>query len=159
MKPRDTALIDTIFIHHFNINWGTMADAEEWQKEKGFDMVGYNRVIRNQFPTFKSWKDNTPDMATDGMVEIGRPDNVVPAGVRGHNTTSVHLAMVGDGVFTGLQLKSLITEIREYIKKYPKIKRLLRHSDRDPKKPHCPGLSDDYMETLRDLTLNFIGPI
>jgi len=158
MDPRDTALIDTIYLHHSKSAWGTLKDITAWHIERGFDTCGYNRVICNAYPTYKTLFSNTPNMYSDGKVEIGRPDDVVPAGVKGENTHSVHICIIGVDQFTGSQVRSVKNEINDYIQKYPNIKYIKRHSDDDPKKPDCPGLSDAFMRHLKAEAYNFIGP-
>ena len=51
---------------------------DEWHRARGFARIGYHYVIRR-----------------DGLVQTGRPENVVGAHVRGHNTGSIGICVVG----------------------------------------------------------------
>lgn len=148
MKLRDTSKIDTIFIHHSQSKYGNAEEIDRWHKDRGWTMIGYNDVILNCYPTYESWAKNKPDINSDGVCEDGRPIEYIPAGARGHNTNSIHICMIGDDVFSSAQIERLQEVVKFYKSKYPTIRQVLRHCDVDPKKPHCPSISN---QTLREL--------
>ena len=56
----------------------TAKDIDRWHKEQGYNGIGYHYVIRRS-----------------GMVEKGRPENVVGAHVMYHNTGNIGVCLVG----------------------------------------------------------------
>ena len=104
-----------------------VAEIDKWHKDRGFYMIGYHDVIRR-----------------DGSVEQGRDIDEVGAHVKGHNSESVGVCMVGgydkknrpENNFTEAQFKSLRRLLRFYKVKYPKAI-IVGHCELDDGKP-CP---------------------
>lgn len=104
---------DIIFVHcaatppHMDIG---AEDIRRWHKEKGWRDIGYHDVIRR-----------------NGSVEQGRHYEETGAHVKGYNSRSIGVCLVGgvdeDGKpennFTDAQFKSLRRVIRFYKTKYP----------------------------------------
>lgn len=59
---------------------------DEWHKDRGWKGVGYHHIIRRT-----------------GVIEVGRPETEIGAHVKGHNTNSLGVCMVGRGEFTDAQ--------------------------------------------------------
>lgn len=85
-----------------------------WHKARGFSDIGYHRVVRR-----------------DGVKEDGRDLNIVGAHVRGRNTNSIGICLVGgvkeDGVspednFTDAQWDSLRSMLKMYKALIPDVK-------------------------------------
>jgi len=150
MKKRDITKITTIFIHHSASEWGDADIIRSWHVEdRKWDDIGYNSVITNCFPSHESWLDREPDMNSDGCEEDGRDVEYIPAGVRGHNTSSVHICLIGNRSFTSAQLVTLKNTIDYYKYTYPSIVKVLRHADADDRKPECPSLSPKFLRELQ----------
>lgn len=148
MKERDTSKITTIYIHHSESEFGDADTIRKWHTDQGWDDIGYNDVILNCYPTQKSFSQFEPDIYSDGKQELGRPIQYIPAGVRGHNTNSVHICLIGNRTFSSAQLITLRDLITWYKGKYPSIKKVLRHCDTDERKPECPSLSNKFLREL-----------
>jgi N-acetyl-anhydromuramyl-L-alanine amidase AmpD len=68
----------------------TAADIHEWHREKGWDGIAYHYVVER-----------------DGNIALGRPVYWQGAHVRGHNSDSLGICVVGRDRFTPEQYKSL----------------------------------------------------
>lgn len=96
------------------------ASIHRWHKARGFDGIGYHRVILE-----------------DGTIEQGRPDYWQGAHVSGHNSNSLGVCLIGEGTdATDEQLKSLAAQVTEWLELYPSAK-VLGHRDLDFDK-ECP---------------------
>lgn len=62
-----------------------VADVDAWHKARGWDGIGYHYLIDR-----------------DGVIETGRPVDKIGAHVRGHNSASIGVAMVGGKAHGGL---------------------------------------------------------
>jgi len=111
-------------------------------------MCGYNSIIMNCYPTQEAYANRMPDVNSDGTEEDGRDIKYIPAGVRGHNTNTIHICLIGDRTFTSAQLITLRTIVEYYKGFVPSITKVVRHSDLDDKKPNCPGLSSKFIREL-----------
>lgn len=56
----------------------TVVDIDRWHRQRGFQMIGYNYIIR-----------------IDGTIEIGRPIEMVGAHCVGHNRNSIGICYIG----------------------------------------------------------------
>ena len=56
----------------------TAKDIDLWHRQRGFEGIGYNYVIR-----------------LDGTIELGRDVNKIPAHVEGHNKDSIGICYIG----------------------------------------------------------------
>ena len=103
-------------------------EIRQWHVQQGWLDVGYHFVIRR-----------------DGSVEEGRPVNVVGSHVRGKNSVSVGICLVGgindkgqpDNNFTPVQFAALKAKLAEVQALYPKAK-ICGHRDLDSGKA-CPS--------------------
>lgn len=123
-----------IFVHAadtpptMDIGW---KEINQWHtRDNGWAAIGYHVVIRR-----------------DGTVEAGRPLDTVGSHVKGHNSNSVGICMVGGkGPFSGIdpsrhytseQLVSLLAVLAELKDKYPQAE-IKGHRDADSGK-QCPS--------------------
>lgn len=123
-----------IFVHAadtpptMDIGW---KEINQWHvKDNGWAAIGYHVVIRR-----------------DGTVEAGRPLDTVGSQVKGRNSNSVGICMIGGkGPFSGIdptrhytreQLVSLLAVLAELKEKYPQAE-IKGHRDADPSK-QCPS--------------------
>ena len=98
-------------------------DAEEihrWHVERGWSGIGYHAVIRR-----------------DGTVENGRPSYWPGAHVRGFNSDSLGVCLVGTDQFTDAQLNSLEGLLQAWKAQFPDAQ-ICGHRDLDPQKT-CPN--------------------
>lgn len=97
-------------------------EIDDWHRAKGWDGCGYHSVIRR-----------------NGRIEFGRHFDTPGAHVRGYNTRSVGVCMVGgvnedglaDGNFTADQFVSLKVSIIMLLRAYPGAK-VVGHRDLSP---------------------------
>jgi len=97
----------------------TAADIHRWHLERGWSGIGYHWVITEQ-----------------GDIQAGRPQYWAGAGVRGHNSESIHVCMVGNGLYHGPQWIALAKKVRELTAAYPWAE-VVGHNDLDSSK-ECP---------------------
>ena len=107
----------------------TAKDIDAWHRQRGFDGIGYNYIIR-----------------LDGTVEEGRDVNKIPSHVKGYNKESIGICYIGGIDKNTLQpkdtrtpaqkeaLKKLLTELK---KLYPQAE-ILGHRDFPNVAKACP---------------------
>lgn len=104
------------------------AEIRGWHKAKGWADIGYHYVIRR-----------------NGIVEAGRPENLVGSHVQGHNSNSLGICMVGgtdarqkpENNYTPEQWASLQTLLTRLFGKYTGAK-ILGHRDFPAVAKACP---------------------
>lgn len=97
-----------LLIHTSASAWGTVADIDQWHKERGWEGIGYHWVITNPFPSYRALKDNKPVAKSDGAVAPGRPEDKVGAHCPGFNTKSLGICLIGvNGKYTPSQIETL----------------------------------------------------
>jgi len=119
MKASD---IDFIIVHCSDSpqNRGDNAETiNNWHLERGWDGIGYHRVILE-----------------NGMIEHGRPLYWKGSHARGYNGRSIGVCLIGDGVYTLLQLNALRELIFDLLDDFPSAA-VIGHCDLDKKKT-CP---------------------
>jgi hypothetical protein len=92
-KPRRT--IRKVFVHCSDSDRPEHDDVSvirDWHLARGFTNTGYHYFIRK-----------------DGMIQIGRPIEKIPAAQAGHNTGSIAICLSGRTDFTVAQFNSLRT--------------------------------------------------
>ncbi len=93
----------------------TAEQIDRWHRERGWNEIGYNVVIR-----------------FDGTIEKGRDPRKVPAGVLGINSTTYHICFSGHGdiaPLTPAQLESGIRHTIEMLKQYGLVDKFLQEPD------------------------------
>ncbi|RDH41562.1 N-acetylmuramoyl-L-alanine amidase [Zooshikella ganghwensis] len=98
----------------------TAADIHRWHKERKWSGIGYHKVIRR-----------------DGTVENGRPEYWKGAHVKGYNSKSLGVCLIGRDEFTADQFDSLDRVLTRWKDKYP-LAEICGHRDLDPHKS-CPN--------------------
>ena len=83
----------------------TAADIHSMHLSFGWDGIGYHRLIRR-----------------DGVIEQGRPDYWTGAHVRGHNTQSLGVCLIGRNHFTTLQMQALASLLTDWQNRLPDAK-------------------------------------
>jgi hypothetical protein len=116
-------VITHIVVHHSASPADT--DVEEirrWHMERGFSDIGYHKIITN-----------------DGLIHTCRPENIVPASVKGKNKGTVAVCLTGNFekyLPTEFQLIALELQILEWKVVHPNAK-VVGH--RDLGASECPG--------------------
>lgn len=98
-------MIGKIVVHCSDSPHGRGDNAETihgWHKERDFDGIGYHYVI-----------------IESGEVQAGRPHYWTGAHVRGHNTGSLGICLIGMDTFTHGQMKALRELLRALHAQYP----------------------------------------
>lgn len=80
----------------------TASDIHDWHKERGWDGIGYHKVIRR-----------------DGTIEHGRPDYWPGAHVKGHNHHSLGVCLIGRDEYTDEQFASLTDIVTHWLSHNP----------------------------------------
>jgi len=104
----------------------TAEDIHRWHLERGWDGIGYHKVI-----------------CVSGEIQNGRPDYWQGSHAMGYNKDSVGVCLIGTDEFSDAQWVSLKTLINELYSKYPDAK-IIGHNEISSKA--CPGF--DVQEWL-----------
>lgn len=102
-------------------------EIDQWHREKGWLCIGYHYVIRR-----------------NGTLEVGRPETKMGAHVKGHNSTSIGICLVGgrgpegepENNFTIAQMNTLRQLLESLEESYPDAQ-LVGHRDLAPGRA-CP---------------------
>jgi len=97
--------INKLVIHCSASNFGSVDRVREWHVDgNGWSDIGYHYVVCNGY---ENKSDIFEDNVMNGEVQIGRPLGIVGAHVRGHNTGSIGICMIGIDEFTEEQFVGL----------------------------------------------------
>lgn len=142
-----------VVIHASASKYGNAAEITKWHLSRGFKAIGYHFIILNGQTGLKKYYKYF-----DGSIETGRPIDddswfeldEVGAHTLGHNY-SVGICLIGESnTFTENQLASLIKLLKILKKQFGSIK-VYQHSDFEPKKPFCAGLTKEVMLQLNNI--------
>ncbi len=154
MHLLDPDKVDMVVLHVTASHFGNVELIDKWHKGRGWSMIGYHFLITNVFPKFEDLKNMTPQVEFDGKVFEGRPIKYKGAHVKGHNSTTIGIALVGDTVespygalFSAKQLYSACDVIMDLMEKFPNIKKIKGHTELDPDKG-CPLLNMNHFRKL-----------
>lgn len=111
----------------------TVAQITEWHKARGFDTIGYHKLINGY-----------------GAVFQGRADRLIGAGAEGWNEDSLHVALAGNGDLDKVspadpQYKALIQVLAKLAKDHGiAVVNIIGHCEvydrlRQPRAKTCPG--------------------
>ncbi|MBU2713934.1 N-acetylmuramoyl-L-alanine amidase [Zooshikella harenae] len=113
----------------------TAEDIHQWHIQRKWAGIGYHRVIRR-----------------NGVIEQGRPEYWEGAHVKGYNSTSLGVCLIGRDQFTDAQMQSLERVLRDWKVKYPNAD-ICGHCDLDPHKT-CPNFDvKGWWETVNQKEL------
>lgn len=116
-------MIEKIVVHCSDSPHGRGDDAQaihRWHTERGWSGIGYHWVI-----------------CEDGELQQGRPWYWQGAHVRGHNSLSLGICLIGRGDFTGEQIHTLRELYKDLCRRWPQAK-WFNHYDLDSGKT-CPN--------------------
>ena len=114
--------------HHNNAD-----TIDEWHKIRGWSQIGYNFFIRS-----------------NGTIEVGRPVDLIPAHIRGHNKNSVAICLHGKNHFTDKQFRSC-AKLCNLLMKVFNLSQLdiIAHNNLDKNKS-CPNFEISKVTSLLD---------
>ena len=141
--------INNIIIHCSLSTWGDVEIIDKWHKERGWKGIGYHYVILNGSRTLRLYaKDN------DGILEEGRPVENIGAHVKGMNSDTIGVCLIGDSDFTKKQFKALDKLLfifcKEYKLKYNDILGHYETSTGSVQGKTCPNFDmNKYRRTLK----------
>ncbi len=120
--------IKHIVIHHSKSSLKTTAeDIDKWHRERGWAGIGYHFVVEG-----------------DGKLVRGREVSRIGAHVRGHNSNSIGICVVGDNAIVARkwrasQITSLVKVVDILKVMFPEAI-VLGHRDMPDTNTSCPGL-------------------
>jgi hypothetical protein len=136
--------IREIVVHCSDSGFGDVRMINDWHEQRGFNCIGYHRVILNGFRRPRRYE---PD--DEGKVEFGRPASQIGAHVRGHNRHSLGICYIGnaENPITDLMYDVLTENLVAWCEEYHLTEEnIFGHTELDQRKS-CPDLD---MEKLRD---------
>jgi hypothetical protein len=122
MDMRQSTIKHIVIHHSASKPSTTLEEITAWHKARGFNQVGYHKVIYD-----------------DGTIMNGRPESTVPASVKDHNKATLAVCVTGNFEVdqpTTFQLISLELVIKEWQTKWPGAK-VICHRELAP--TLCPG--------------------
>lgn len=125
--------IKKIARHHSAISTGNVYTFENhWKNARGWNTGGCHEVILR-----------------DGTVQLCYDYNVVSNGVYGHNKTTYHICVVGDGDFTPEQEKAFDERARYNLDRFNlRVYDLLGHKEFSGASTACPGIDMNKVRSL-----------
>ncbi len=140
-----------VIIHCSDSSFGNAALITKWHiEERHWETIGYHYVILNgRLSAFKRHS------YFDGHLETGRPlddDSDLELDEKGAHAAgwnmSVGICLIGlSGTFSDPQLRELNSLIKRLRSQFGEIK-VMQHSDVEPKKPYCAGLTKLQMSNF-----------
>jgi len=116
-------VITHLVVHHSASHPNTTPkEIEKWHIERGFSGIGYHKII-----------------TADGIIHNARPEDEVPASIKGHNKGTLAVCLTGSfsrDTPTNYQLISLQVLLQEWKIRFPSAK-IIGH--RDLAATECPG--------------------
>jgi len=135
--------INKIVIHCSDSLFGNRDIIDQWHKRRGFRCIGYHYLITNGRLYGNKRKYRVDD---DGIIQKGRPCSVKGAHVRGHNTNSIGICLIGKHGFTERQFTELHGLIVKLRRDYPGA-RVVAHNELDDNKT-CPNMSGYFLRNI-----------
>ena len=142
--------IKKIIIHCSDSDFGSVSVIDGWHKEKGWDGIGYHYVISNG--VLNSCQPYIG--SNDGVILEGRNVEKQGAHVRGHNSDSIGICLIGKHHFTGKQmfdaLPALLNSLFKTYNLHPD--NVFGHNEFNPEKT-CPNFNvNDLRNLLKGMT-------
>lgn len=111
--------INEIIVHCSDSEWGDAKIIDEWHKERKWKGIGYHYVICNGFLTYCSYKNKKRKNKDDGILQTGRPIEEIGSHVKGRNSNSIGICLIGKKDFTDKQFDSLMKLMYKLLIDYP----------------------------------------
>lgn len=136
--------ITEIFIHCSDSRFGNAEIIDGWHRERGWDGIGYHFVVENGHA--HSGDDYQPER--DGHVSPGRDLEKVGAHVRGRNSHSIGVCLIGRDRFSPAQITAAVELVNDLRAQFDlPVDAVLGHYEADPGKT-CPNLDMDRLRRL-----------
>ena len=140
-----------VIIHASDSSFGNSAVITQWHLQRGFATIAYHYVILNGLLAPSKYHGYF-----DGHIETGRPlddDSDMELDEKGAHAfgynNSVGICLIGlSGQFTDAQIRALSHLIHRLRAQFKNEIEVYQHSDFDPKKPKCAGLTKMQLQTL-----------
>ncbi len=147
--------IERIVIHCSDSVFGDATLIDHWHKERGWKGIGYHYVILNGYPDEASHRSKRPQFWRDGEVQSGRSLEEVGAHVKGANTGSVGICLIGGEQFTGGQFASLKRLVEELKVRFPGVTVVGHYEAQTPGDlpKSCPNLDMDWVRRRVNLAI------
>jgi len=113
-RVRKQSKIKELIIHCSDSTWGSAIDIDRWHRRRGWSGIGYHYIVGNGYNNGK--RQYNPVL--DGNIETGRHENVVGAHVKGHNSESLGICLIGKGYYTESQMVSVAILVHELLDRY-----------------------------------------
>ena len=135
--------IEVLVVHCSDSPWGDAEVIDGWHKARVWNGIGYHFVVLNG--RRKGSKRYVAE--DDGVIELGRPEDVVGSHVRGHNAKSIGIVLIGRDTFTDKQMEGLYGLLEKLMDRFElDPMRVKGHYEFDSKKT-CPNLDMDDVRT------------
>ena len=111
MSGRERSLEDIkkVILHCSDSTFGDAELIDSWHKGRGWSGIGYHFVVLNGYRSGSSGYEPR----SDGLVERGRPLELVGAHCKGFNRDSIGICMIGRREFSERQFVSLANLLRQ----------------------------------------------
>lgn len=138
--------INKIIIHCSDSWFGDRDLIDSWHRERGWNGIGYHFVITNGYPTYKDWKSQKYRSDIDGLIETGRPLDVIGAHCKGHNKDSIGICLIGKRLFSWKQISALQKLIKDLLDTYGHLE-VYGHYEFNPYKT-CPNIDMKWLRSI-----------
>ena len=142
--------IKKIIIHCSDSDFGSASVIDEWHKARGWDGIGYHYVITNGVQeSCRKYKGSD-----DGIIQDGRNVEKQGAHVRGHNSDSIGVCLIGKHHFTGKQMFYALPALLNFLFNTYKLDsdNIFGHNEFNPEKT-CPNFNvNDLRNLLKGMT-------
>ena len=147
--------IKKVIIHCSDSDFGTASVIDGWHKKRGWDGIGYHYVITNGVQeSCRPYK-----LEDDGVIQEGRPLEKIGAHVRGHNSDSIGICLIGKTHFTAKQLYDALPTLLHLVLPAYDISpdNIYGHREFDPEKT-CPNFDVQLVRNLFKETITHVKP-
>ena len=137
--------IKKIIIHCSDTEFGSASIIDEWHKARGWDGIGYHYVITNGVQeSCRKYKGSD-----DGVIQEGRSLEKQGAHVRGHNSDSIGVCLIGKHHFTGKQMFDALPTLLNLLLSAYKLTpdNIFGHNEFNPEKT-CPNFNVNDLRNL-----------
>ena len=142
-----------VIIHCSASAFGNAAEITRWHLQRKFNTIGYHFVVLNGWTGAKKYHSEF-----DGRIETGRPldddKDLEPDEIGAHTlgqNKAVGICLIGNsGSFTLAQIDSLQRLLLMLKRQFYEIE-VSQHSDYEPAKPYCAGLSIEQIRYFNKL--------
>ena len=136
--------ITKIIIHCSDSEFGCRNVIEDWHQKRRFRKIGYHYVICNGY--LKNTKNYSESM--DGQIQEGRSVGLTGAHVKGHNSDSLGICLIGTTKFSQKQTESLLSLIKALMILFEvPVDNILGHYELDQNKT-CPNMNMDEIRKI-----------